>query len=255
MITRFLIGFFLTWTVASLQLLAIPTDIIVRVKSKDAKFIGSSMGGVLITIKNMDTGELLAKGVTAGTTGDTKVIMDSSHPRGSFISDDRSAKFVATMDIDEPTFIEVTAIGPMAQRQSANRVSQTQWILPGKHITVGDAVLLELPGFVVDVLSPPAHIKYGGAPKVVKIKANVTMMCGCPVRPNGIWDSNKFIIETVVKKDHKNIEVIRMNYAGESSQFSCDYTALESGTYEAIIYAFDETTGNTGLDRTTFLIK
>ena len=45
---------------------AVPTEITVHVKTKDAKFLGTSMGGALVTIKDAQTGELLAKGVTSG---------------------------------------------------------------------------------------------------------------------------------------------------------------------------------------------
>ncbi len=154
---------------------ATPTDITVRIKTKDAKFLGSSMGGALITIKDVDTGELLAKGVTSGGTGNTKLIMKTPVSRGTAISDEKSAKFTATIDIDEPTFIQVTAFGPLCQRQAATSVSATQWVVPGKHITGGDAWMMELPGLVVDVLSPPTHIKYKGT-KDVLISANLSMM-------------------------------------------------------------------------------
>ena len=233
----------------------VDTDITVRVKSKDAKFIGTSMGGVLITIKNLDTGEVLATGLTKGSTGDTKRIMNTPVRRGKPLSNGTSAKFTTTLNIDDPTLVEIKAKGPLAQRQSSNSVSITQWILPGKDITSGDALMLELPGFVVDILSPPAHIKYGGAPQSIKIKANVTMMCGCPIKPNGIWDANKFAIEALIRKDGKNMDPIKMTYAGEISQFFGDYTALTPGIYEVMVYAFDESNGNTGLDWTTFEIK
>jgi hypothetical protein len=47
---------------AALTARAEPTQLEVRVISKGAKFVGTSMGGVLITIRNADTGELLAEG-------------------------------------------------------------------------------------------------------------------------------------------------------------------------------------------------
>ena len=49
-----------------------PTDIVVRVLSKDAKFIGTSMGGMRVTLRDAHTGEILATGLTQGGTGDTK---------------------------------------------------------------------------------------------------------------------------------------------------------------------------------------
>ena len=96
--------------------------------------------------------------------------------QGMSISNDKSAKFTATLDIDEPTYIEITAYGPLAQRKSANRISVTQWVIPGKHIIEGDAMMLELPGLVVDVQSPPTHIKLEGLPQEVKIEANIAML-------------------------------------------------------------------------------
>ena len=56
------------------------------------------------------------------------------------------------------------------------RCRLTQWVVPGKHITGGDAWMLELPGFVVDVIAPPAPATLKGVPQDVIITANVVMM-------------------------------------------------------------------------------
>jgi len=104
-----------------------PTEITVRVKTKDAKFLGTSMGGALISIKDAQTGELLAKGLTTGGTGNKTRIMKTPVVRGVPISDESAAKFTATIDINEPRRIEVTAYGPMVNLQAANKVSATQW--------------------------------------------------------------------------------------------------------------------------------
>src|SRR5512144_323723 len=170
---------FIIVLMAAVSALAVPTQITVRVKSKDAKFVGTSMGGALITIRNVHTGELLAQGHTSGGTGNTTRIMKTPVSRGMPLSDESAASFGATIDIDEPTLIEVSAYGPYAGQQSANRVSATQWVVPGKHITGGDGFLMELSGFVVKVEAPSSHSML--AAKAVTIRANVTMMCGCPI--------------------------------------------------------------------------
>ncbi len=234
--------------------LAVPTQITVHVKSKDAKFVGTSMGGVLITIKDMNTGELLAKGRTTGGTGNTTKIMTTPITRGNPISDESSAKFSATIDINEPTLVEVTAYGPSASLQSANRVSATQWIVPGKHITQGDAWLMELPGFAVDVLAPSAHSMVTGGSQAIVIKANITMMCGCPISPGGLWDANKFEVAALLSKDGKRVGVLPLQYAGVTSQFSGTWNVTEAGVYEATVYAYDPSNGNTGLDSVTFMV-
>jgi hypothetical protein len=155
--------------------LAVPTHITVRVKSKDAKFVGDSMGGALVTIRDTKTGELLARGITTGSTGKTSLLMGAV-PSRKPVSDERSGKFTATIHMDEPKLLEVSAYGPLAQHQAANRVSSTQWVVPGKHITGGDAWMLELPGFVVDILDPPTATTYGGRAEKIGLRVNIVMM-------------------------------------------------------------------------------
>ncbi len=233
---------------------AVPTQITVHVKSKDAKFIGTTMGGVLITIRNVQTGELLAKGYTAGGTGDTAKIMTTPIKRGVPISDDSAAKLTATIDIDEPTQVEVTAYGPLAGRQSANKVSATQWVIPGKNITEGDAWLMEMPGFAVNVETPNMHAMLTGAPQTVTITANVMMMCGCPITSGGLWDANKIEVSALLSRNGKRIGAMPLQYAGTANQFSGTWKVPEPGIYEATVYAYDASTGNTGLDSVTFMV-
>ncbi len=234
---------------------AVPTQITVRVKSKDAKFIGTTMGGVLITIRNVRTNELLAKGYTAGGTGNTAKIMTAPITRGTPISDESAAKFTATIDIDEPTQIEITAYGPLAGVQSANKVSATQWVVPGKNITEGDAWLMEMPGFAVNVQAPTMHTMLRGAPQAVMIKANVMMMCGCPITPGGLWDANKIEVSALLRKNGKSAGTLPLQYAGTANQFLGIWNVQEPGVYEATVYAYDAANGNTGLDSVTFIIS
>ena len=176
-----------------------PTEIIVRVISKDAKFVGTSMGGVRIVLADAETGEVLAQGVTAGSTGDTQLLMLTDKTRRVPGATDDAAAFAATVALAEPRRIRVSATGPLAQRQAAVTVTSEQWVVPGKHINGGDAWLLELPGFSVDVLGPPAHVRVGDLPQQVAIEANVTMMCGCPIEPGGLWDADKFEVKALIK--------------------------------------------------------
>lgn len=235
--------------------MAIPTNITIRVKSKDAKFVGTSMGGVLITIKNADTGEELAKAKTTGSTGDTDTIMKTPHTRGMPIATHDTAHVTATINIDEPTLVEIIAYGPLSKSQFANRVSVTQWVIPGKHITTGDGWVLELPGFAVTILDPPAQAAYEGLPKTIAVTANITMMCGCPLTPGGMWDSNKYEIMMIAKKNGSKVSELPMKYAGTPSQFTTRLEIQEAGLYELTVYAYDPANGNTGLGRITFTAK
>ncbi|MFW5639573.1 MAG: hypothetical protein ACOC0H_00210 [Thermodesulfobacteriota bacterium] len=250
--------FFITTMVLFLyygMALAVPTTVVVRVKSSDGKFVGTSMGGALVTIQEVLTGKLLAEGVTTGDTGDTEKIMKEPRKQGDPISDDDSARFTAILNIDTPTYVEIKAYGPQAQRQSANTVSQTLWLIPGKNLDQGDALMMELHGLVVDVIQPPTHIKVKGAPQTFKIKANITLMCGCGITPGGLWAPEDYEIKALIKKNGRSEGTLDLQYAGETSLFEGEFTAREPGTYEAVVYAVDGSAGNTGLDAVTFIVE
>lgn len=162
--------------VAAVPAAAEPTRLTVRILSKDAKFIGTSMGGVRVSIRDADTGEILAEGIARGGTGDTARIMGEGRRRGQPLATPDAASFTAMLDLEEPRRVEVVAFGPLAQLQAAAKVSATQWLLPGKHVDQGDGLLLVMPGLAVDVLSPPAHARLGAAPLKVPLRANLTML-------------------------------------------------------------------------------
>ena len=233
--------------------MAAPTEIMVRVMSKDAKFIGSSMGGVRIVLRDAETGAILASGTTTGGTGNTKRLMQEPRQRHALLSDDQSAGFKAVLDLVKPVLVEVEATGPLAQPQSAMRVTARQWVVPGRSIT-GDGWMLEMPGFVVDILDPPAHISLAKGTASVKLAANVTMMCGCPIEPGGLWNANDYEVTAMVSRGGKAVSETRLAYAGRISQFAVDMPVAAPGAYEVTVFAYDKRTGNTGLDRTSFIV-
>jgi hypothetical protein len=227
------------------------TRLAVRVISKGAKFIGSSMGGVRITVADAADGSVLASGVTAGSTGDTARIMRQEHGRRGVLSTPGSAAFTATLDLERPTRLRVTAYGPLSQRQAATEASVTLWALPGKHLDGDDGVLLELPGFAVDVEAPSSHSRLSGLPHEVEVRANVTMMCGCPLEPGGLWDSDRLEIRARVERDGAPYTEVPLAYAGTASAFAGSFTADAAGTYLVTVYAYDPDNGNTGVDFTS----
>jgi len=154
----------------------VPTRLVVRVLSKDAKFIGTTMGGVRITVRDADSGELLAQGTTRGGTGDTQKIMKQDWKRGAPLATPEAAAFTATIALETPRRVEVVATGPIGQPQAAVRASVTHWIVPGRHIDQGDALTLVMPGLALDVLDPPANARIAGIPASVTVRANLVML-------------------------------------------------------------------------------
>ena len=220
---------------------AAETTISVRVLAKDAKFIGTSMGGVEVTLRDVATGTILAKGLTAGGTGNTRLIMNTPKERYSSFKSEGSALYTATINIDEPTLIEVSVRGPLSPNASAVAVSSQQWVVPGKHITEGDGWLLELRGLVVEAIELPEEAAAGP----IKLEAKVRMMCGCPTQPEGLWDSDKMEINAIVKGDGGSSEV-SLVYTGKTSHFATT-VPLDAGDYDIIFYAYQPATGNTGV--------
>lgn len=229
-----------------------PTHVTVRVLAKDAKFIGTGMGGAMVEIRNADTGEVLASGLTQGGTGDTGLIMNKPRERGQLIAQG-AALFAATLDIAEPTRIQVSAEGPMGMPESANRVSLSQWLLPGKHLDNGDGVVLEIPGFALQTLAPAAGASLLAGDDVT-VAVKMVMMCGCPITPGGLWDADKIELSASVLFDGKPLGEWPLQFAGEASVFHVQLPAAGAGDYQVLVTAYDTVTGNTGLQRVSYRV-
>ncbi|MDR5590727.1 hypothetical protein [Christiangramia sp. SM2212] len=224
----------------------------IRAKAKDAKFIGTSIGGAKILVKDAVTGNILAEGMTAGSTGNTDKIMKQDWKRSEDLSEDDTAGFNASLDIDKPTFVTIEAYAPVNKKQAEVMSSTQLWVIPGKDIT-RDGVVLEVPGFVVDILSPQTHERINSTDKI-ELKANVVMMCGCPITKDGIWDANQYEVKAIVTNSDGDSKEVVLDQKDKPSTFQADLN-LEKGLYEVMIYAYDPVSGNTGLDKTNFIVN
>jgi len=236
--------------------IAAPTEIVIRVIAKDAKFIGhDDTGGVQITLRDADTGELLAQGVTTGGNGRTAKIMTDGHARRDTLSEG-AAKFSATLDLQRPRRIQVTATGPMLPKGAAMTVTSTQWVLPGKPVNGGDGWVLEMPGFAIALADPiPASVQLNGKETKISIQARIAMQCNCPITPGGLWDTNKFQLGAMLEKDGKTSSSTPLAYAGRPSMFRGEITIAEPGNYTVDVFAYDPTNGNTGLIKVPLSVR
>ena len=247
--------------------MGISTQIDVRVIAKDGKYLGDDIGGALVTIHDVHTGELLARGTTSGGSGQQN-LMDISLTRSEVLPVDEASVFSTSLDLCEPRLIRVTAYGPLAAQQSANTVSLTQWVYPGKNITGGEkggGFLLEVPGLIVQVLNPPTHYLPQTAPQSIEIRANVTMMCGCPIgKGHPPWHPEQFDVMAVIKQGESSSIELPLKYDedaphGAPSQFVNNWEVPENQTgqsqiYEIMVSAFQQKTGNTGVEKVTIII-
>jgi hypothetical protein len=130
------------------------TKIIVRVVAKDAKVIGSGVGGAFVRIKNLETGEVLAQGKQEGGTGDTERIMIQPRRRGETVYGTSGAAFFqAEIPLDRPTQVEINTEAPLAYPHAIQKGSKTLTLIPGKHV-LGEGVIIELDGLIVNILRP-----------------------------------------------------------------------------------------------------
>lgn len=230
-------------------LLAEPTRITVRAVSRDAKIIGTQVGGARITIRDAATGEILASGFQNGETGETKRIMTEPHARGAVLYDTpKAAGYVATVDLEKPRVVEVTAEGPLQYPQATQKASKSLLVVPGQHIE-GDGVVLEIHGFIVQVLEPEASEVGLPAGDPLRIKAKVTMTCGCPTQPGGMWDSSRYVMTAALLRDGVSIASVPLQYAGEVSTYTADLPAPGKGNYTVELLVSDRAAVNFGLVR------
>lgn len=217
-----------------------PTHVMVRAQALDAKFIGDHMGGVRVTLTDARTGAVLAKGLTKGGTGDTPRIMKAPRVRGADLADPATAGYLATLDIKQPTLVRAEAEGPAGHLAAAVKVSSSLWILPGRDVT-GDGWILTFPGLVIEPTTAPA------ADGALRITAKVSLMCGCPIEPGGVWDAKNYDVTAVLLRRDRVVATAPLGYAGQPSQFAGLLPNAPPGRYTLRLVAADRTTPNAGV--------
>lgn len=254
-----------------------PTTILIRVIASGAKFIGDDVGGAFITLRDADTHELLAQGTTTGGAGPNgpNGVMCVSHPRSQPMPRaalEGAASYEAKLDLAAPRRVEVRARGPMAARGSAGEVSVTIWVFPGKDVvgSAGVGLLLELPGLIAQITSPATHF-VAKEPYNGPIVANVAMMCGCPISVKAAdlicpcsaklqpWLPDDFEVAAYIKPVGSSVVQKVQLVFDPSGVVQAGYFAasvgLAKGTYQITLCAYQKSTGNTGVDTTTVIVK
>ena len=217
-----------------------PTHLMIRALSEDAKFIGDHTGGVEVTLRDAATHQVLSKGVIHGGTGDTDRIMKTPKARGAALSDADTAGFDAVIDIARPTLVEVEAHGPMGQPAAAITVRSAMWVTPGQAV-IGDGWVLKFSGLLI---TPNLTRSTDGS---ARLDAKVTMMCGCPISPGGLWDEANFRIEADVLDQGAVVNHVRLHFAGQPSQFTADLPRQTGHHLSIRIVAVQTNAPNTGV--------
>ena len=231
----------------------IETKIMIRAIARDAKVIGEHVGGARITVRDVSTGKILAEGMQKAGTGDTDIIMKKPRVRGATVYGTPDASgFLAVLNLDHPTVVEVSAEGPLGSPQATQRTTKTLLLVPGEDV-LGEGILLEIHGFIVKALVPQtdAQIKVGSE---FEVRATVTMSCGCPIEPGGLWDANKIRVVARIVREGKIETEIPMQYAGVVNTFKGDVPVTSPGQIELQLLAMDPENANFGLTKRNLTI-
>ena len=146
-------------------------------------------------------------------------------------------------------------ISPFNNKQAQSIVSTELWLIPGKDI-LGDGIVLEIPGYIIDILKPRTHnyISLSSIKnKPFEIEANIVMMCGCTINKGGVWDSENIEVKAIVKRNDIHIRDVAMSLT-ETNLFKGNINITSAGQYELIVYAYDAKSGNTGVDKVNYVI-
>ncbi len=225
---------------------AIPTRVMVRAVSQDAKVLHDGVGGARITIRDAATGKELASGVQKGSSGDTDKIMRLPRKRGEAVYDTPgTAGFVANLPLTKPTNVEIIAEGPLAFPHAVKRVSTSMLLVPGQDV-LGEGILLNLHGFIVDIQMPEND---SSMKESVPVRAKVTMMCGCPTEPDGLWDADEIDIKARLLRDGVIVSETPLAYAGETSTYEglLPVPGPGDGSVVLQVLAIDASRGNFGM--------
>lgn len=227
---------------------ATETQVMVRAKAVDAKYIGTSVGGVKVIVEDAESGEILDQGWINGDTGSTTALIKEPISRDQTLTDNTTAGFLAKVDISSPRLLRFKLVGPYGYRQSLQEATVTSWVIPGKDI-LGDGITLNMPGFIVDAWT---RVLEGGQ---VDIFTKAAMLCGCPIYPDGPWDPSNYEATAILMQNEAKVGEVKLDFTGPVGIFSGKTTITEPGYYKAIVYLFDKKTGNVGVDRTMFEIN
>ncbi len=226
-------------TVLPAAALAVATPVTVRVLAQDAKFIGDSMGGARVVIRNADSGEVMAAGRTSGGTGDTEAIMRRPRDRaGAWAAG--SAAFAATLDIDRPTPVRIDVKGPLKYPEAARETRTTAWLLPGVPLGGEHGWVVELPGLVV--APAPVEVTAGA----LSVSSYVAPLCGCPIAADGLWPAANYEVTALLYEEGEPVTQTTLAHTGEVGRFTGTLAAPPAGEYMLWVQARDVRSGSAG---------
>ncbi len=212
----------------------VTTKVTTHVVTHDAKLIGSAVGGVRVVIRDAATNSVLAEGVHSGSTGDTRRIMQEPRSRNDTIyTAPGGARYETSISISTPTMVDISAEGPLAYPDQMARTSKRLMLLPGRDVG-GDGVVLELHGFIIDLMSPDTTQALPSSSSL-NVRARVRMLCSCPTEPGGMWEVKDVTARLI--RDSTVVRETKLRYSGQQSEYTGELGRVDAGVYRLEVLA------------------
>ncbi len=112
---------------------------------------------------------------------------------------------------------------------------------------MGEGVILDLNGFTVEIQQPSEDVFEVEVGASLDVRARVTMLCGCPTEPGGMWDSSGY---EIVARLVRGIEIVAespFEFSGTTSEYTASISTEAPGEYELQVLASDPAKGNFGI--------
>jgi hypothetical protein len=233
----------------------VPTQVLVRVVAHHALPLGDNVGGARVTIRDVETGKIMAEGRQTGPSGDLKSIMQTPRVQNEPVYSVRdSASFKTELSLTKPTWVEISAEGPLQFPHAKRRASKVVLLYPGKAVT-GDGIVLELEGLLVKIQEPTTERPLGIGDEGM-LRATVQLLCGCVVEPFGNWDSRKMELYGELRLGEQVLQKIDLDHQGPNGLFRGNFTIPKSIKGEKKIslrvIASDSEGVNVGFDEVTY---
>ncbi len=233
----------------------VPTHLVIRAVAHGALVLGQEVGGARITITDVKTGVRLASGLQQGEAGDQNQIMRTPHLMEEQVyASLPSASFQTTLQLEEPTWVDITAQGPLAFPAALTQTTKRVLLIPGQDLR-RDGIILDLSGYIIEIQRPVSGKSLIGKADV-QLVASIKTLSGSLVKPYGDWDSRKIQIWGEVLVGNRIVERLQMFYTGEKSLFAAPFfVPVPSDAPDGItlrVMASDGARGNFGLSQANY---
>lgn len=231
-------------------------NFLIRGQAQNGMFLGpDSYNGAVITIQNAATGMLLAQGLMntgdSGTRASSPSSWSSPYPITTpspgeptlywVTASATTVGYSGSFEISEETTVKIYASVPLGSGHPNAEAWITRTVSPGEDLSADVGVVVPVPGLWVQ----PEIVQLDD---LLRVRAKVTMMCGCEINEKSPWLPIDFVVTATVQPigaDSTGSGSYPMTFQ-INSQFYANVTVSEMGGYSIRIDAKQISSGLTG---------